>query len=175
MRDRYRALIQKHTPLKTSTAKYAFTEDGSECPFTSTTAESSAVTPTLSRVNSHAFTIKALLHCATPVQSTKYRRVDGNPTGLFGTHRGAKHIRAPDPVTVANMYVRWPKEVRSHNASRHGIAMSLPTSELDQSRWTLQYQTVQAKPPEMQRNFNTFSTARRISAGILPSELAAVS
>ena len=80
-------------PLKThSTAKYAFTEDGCECPFTSTTAESSAVTPTLSRVNCHAFTSKALLHCATPVQSAKYGRVDGNPTGLFGTHHGAKHI-----------------------------------------------------------------------------------
>ena len=28
--------------------------------------------------------------------------------------------------------------------------MSLPTLELAQSRWTLQYQTVQAKPPERQ-------------------------
>ena len=80
-------------PLKAhTTAKYAFTEHGCECPFSSTTAESSAVTPTLSRDNSHAFTIKALLHCATPVPSTKYGRVDVNSTKLFGTHRGAKHI-----------------------------------------------------------------------------------
>ena len=133
---------------------------GCECPFASTTAESSAVAPTLSRVNSLTFIFKAplsspccsdfqfrltnlrvftlpsslkrrcphprgsrgtppfqlaqrkgedvltfhtiikaflttsiaLLHCATPVQSTKYERVDGNSTGLFGTQRGAKHI-----------------------------------------------------------------------------------
>ena len=108
-------------PLKThSTAKYAFTEDGCKCPFTSTTAESSVVTPTLSRVNSHAFTIKALLHCATLVQSTKYGRVDGFDKLVWDTSWCQAH-RAPDPVTVANMYVRWPKQVRSHNASRHGL------------------------------------------------------
>ena len=72
--------------------KHAFTEDGCKCPFSSTTAGSSAVAPTLSRVNSHAFTIKALLHCTTPIQSTKQGQIDGNPTGLFGTHHGAKHI-----------------------------------------------------------------------------------
>ena len=38
------------------------------------------------------FTIKALLHCATPVQSTKYGRVDRNSTSLFGTQRDTKHI-----------------------------------------------------------------------------------
>ena len=108
-------------PLKThSKAKYAFTEDGCECPFTSTTAESSAVTPTLSRVNSHPFTIRAPLPCATPVQSTKYGRVDGFDKLVLDTSWCQAH-RAPDPVTVANMYVRWPKQVRSHNAGRHGL------------------------------------------------------
>ena len=34
----------------------------------------------------------ALLRCATPVQSTKYERVDGNSTGLLGTQSGVKHI-----------------------------------------------------------------------------------
>ena len=125
MRDRYRALIQKRCRntilLKThSTAKYAFTEDGCKCPFTSTTAESSVVTPTLSRINSHAFTIEALLHCATPVQSTKYGRVDGFDKLVWDTSWCQAH-RAPDPVTVANMYVRWPKQARSLNASRHGL------------------------------------------------------
>ena len=37
------------------------------------------------------FTIKALHRCVTTAQLTKYGRVDGNPTGLFRTHRGAKH------------------------------------------------------------------------------------
>ena len=72
--------------------KYAFTEDGCKCPFSLTTAESSAVAPTLSRVNSHIFTLKALLHCATPLKSNKWRRVNRNSTSLYGKHRGARHI-----------------------------------------------------------------------------------
>ena len=47
-------------PLKAhTTAKYAFTEHGCECPFSSPTAESSAVAPTLSRVNSHTFHLQS--------------------------------------------------------------------------------------------------------------------
>ena len=38
------------------------------------------------------FTIKALLQCATPVQSTKCGRLDRNSTSLFGTQRDTKHI-----------------------------------------------------------------------------------
>ena len=38
-------------------------------------------------------TSSAMLHCATPVQSTKYERVDGNSTNLFGTQRGVRHIK----------------------------------------------------------------------------------
>ena len=37
-------------------------------------------------------TSSALLHCATPIQSTKYERVGGNSTNLFRTQRGVKHI-----------------------------------------------------------------------------------
>ena len=66
-------------------------------------------------------TFKALLHCATPVQSTKYGRVDGNSTGLFGTQRGAKHIGRQTQVADANVYVRWPKQVRSLHGGRHGL------------------------------------------------------
>ena len=41
---------------------------------------------------SFLITSSALLHCATPVQSTQYERVDGNSTYLFGTQRGVRHI-----------------------------------------------------------------------------------
>ena len=43
--------------------------------------------------------------------------------------------------------------------------MSLPTSELAQSRWPLQYQTVQAKPPERQRNFHKFCRDLNVHVG----------
>ena len=57
----------------------------------------------------------ALLHWATPVQSTKYERVDGNSTGLFGTQRGAKHFGARfldstfnhSPLRFMSVSSRW--------------------------------------------------------------------
>ena len=36
--------------------------------------------------------------------------------------------------------------------------MQLPTTEVAQCRWTLQRQTVQAKPPEETKKFHEFST-----------------
>ena len=77
--------------------------------------------PTLSRVNSHAFVFKALLHCATPVKSSKYERVDGNSKGLLRDKTWCQAHRAPDPVADANMYFRWPKQVRPLNGGRHGL------------------------------------------------------
>ena len=70
-----------------------------ECPLTSTTAETSAATPSVSRVNFHTCTFTALLHTTTPVQTTKFRCVDRDD-------RLVQAYRAPDLVTDANVYVR---------------------------------------------------------------------
>ena len=43
--------------------------------------------------------------------------------------------------------------------------MQLPTSELAQCRWTLQHQTVQAKPPDETKKFHDFSTLTSACAG----------
>ena len=107
--------VQQITPLEIQRVqKHQTSEDTlysentlhSECPFTSTTAENSEVAPTLSRVNSHTCTFKALLHSTMPVQSTKYGSVDRNSTGLFLDTTWYQAHRAPDPVVDANVYVR---------------------------------------------------------------------
>ena len=107
------------------------------------------------RVNSHTCTFKALLNTTTPMQSTKFRRVDRNSTGLYRTQRGTKHIgRQTQWQTPTYTFVA--EQIGFHNCNRHGIAVQLSTSKLAQCRWTLQHQTVQAKPPEETKKFTIF-------------------
>ena len=163
MRGCYRALIQKsaetpylwrHTPQQ----KYAFTEDGCECPFSSTTAESSAVAPTLSRVKFRTFHHQsaAPLRDASTINQVwtcwwKFDRLVWD-TACCQAHR------APDPVADANMYVRWPKQVRSLNSGWHGLLCRCQHQSLFNVGGHNDARLFELSHPKRQRNFYTFST-----------------
>ena len=69
----------------------------------STTAEGSAVAPTVGRVKFHTFTIKALHHCATPVQFNQVWTCRWKSDRLVWDTSRCQAQWAPDPVTNVNI------------------------------------------------------------------------